>query len=82
MSLRAIGVGSAYGPSQWRDPKAFKPLMDYIEDVKNNEQSRMEACAALAWVATDKDFLEVSKKIEEYEGELKSDVPACVCSRR
>jgi hypothetical protein len=73
MSLRAIGVGAAHGMSQWRDPKAFKPLMAYIEDVKNNEQSRMEACAALAWVAEDEDFLTVSKKIEEFGGELKSD---------
>jgi hypothetical protein len=47
--------------------------MDYVDDVKNNEQSRMEACAALAWTATDEDFLEISKKIEEYKGELKSD---------
>ena len=33
----------------------------------------MAACAALAWTATNDDFLEISKKIEEYKSELKSD---------
>ena len=73
MALRAIGVGAADGFSQWRDPKAFKPLLTYIEEPKNNEQSRASACAALAWVATDEQFLEVVKKIEEYKGLEKSD---------
>src|SRR5690606_21078515 len=53
MSLRAIGVGAAHGLSEWGDNRAFQPLLAYIEDPKNNEQSRMEACAALAWVAKD-----------------------------
>ncbi|MDX2055902.1 MAG: HEAT repeat domain-containing protein [Polyangiaceae bacterium] len=73
MTLRAIGVGAAQGMSQWQDPKGFKPLMDYIEDPKNNEQSRMEACAALAWVATKDDVMKVAEKIAKYSGELKSD---------
>jgi HEAT repeat protein len=59
--------------SEWGDPKGFKPMMEYIQDVKNNEQSRMDACAALAWVATDEDMLTVAKKIDEYTGTLKSD---------
>ncbi len=73
MTLRAVGVGAAQGMSQWRDPKGFKPLLDYIEDPKNNEQSRMDACAALAWVATKDDVLKVAEKIAKYSGELKSD---------
>lgn len=73
MTLRAVGKGAAEGMSEWGDPKGFKPLMTYIEDVKNNEQSRMDACAALAWVATDEDMLTVAKKIDEYKGTLKSD---------
>src|SRR3954469_3820777 len=48
MTLRAIGVGAADGMSEWRDHKSFKPLFDYINEPKNNEQSRMHACAALA----------------------------------
>jgi HEAT repeat protein len=73
MALRAIGVGAADGFSEWRDHKAFKPLLTYIDDVKNNEQSRMEACAALAWVAEKEDFLEIAKKIQEYSSLEKSD---------
>jgi HEAT repeat protein len=73
MSLRALGVGAADGFSQWRDNKAFKPLLEYIEDPKQNEQSRKSACAALAWVAEKDDFLEIAKKIEQYKGNEKKD---------
>jgi HEAT repeat protein len=73
MTLRAIGVGAADGMSEWRDHKSFKPLFDYVQDPKNNEQSRMSACAALAWVAEKEDFIEVAKKIQEYSGMEKPD---------
>ncbi len=73
MTLRAIGVGAADGLSEWRDHKAFKPLFEYVQDPKNNEQSRLQACAALAWVAEKEDFIEVAKKIQEYSGLEKSD---------
>jgi hypothetical protein len=68
MSLRAIGVGAANGFSEWGDHRAFKPLMDYIENPKENEQSRMDACAALAWVAEDDDFVTIAEKIKQYGG--------------
>jgi hypothetical protein len=54
-------------------------LLTYIEEPKNNEQSRASACAALAWVATDEQFLEVVKKIEEYKGLEKSDQVRRTC---
>jgi HEAT repeat protein len=73
MSLRAIGVGAADGFSEWRDHRAFKPMLEYILDPKNNEQSRMSACAGLAWVAEPGDFLEIAKKIQEFSGPEKSD---------
>jgi HEAT repeat protein len=73
MTLRAVGKGAAEGMSEWGDPKGFKPMLKYIEDVKNNEQSRMDACAALAWVGTDEDLLTVAQKIQEYDGPQKSD---------
>jgi HEAT repeat protein len=68
MSLRAIGVGAAHGFAEWGDRKAFKPLLDYIEEPKDNEQARMEACAALAWVASDDDFVTIAEKIKQYSG--------------
>lgn len=51
MSLRAIGIGAAQGLSEWGDPRAFQPLLAYVRDPMNNEQSRLEACTALAWLA-------------------------------
>lgn len=73
MSLRALGVGSADGLSEWGDTKAFQPLLDYVLEARNNEQSRMSACAALAWVAEKDDFLRIAEKIQEFNGEEKSD---------
>ncbi|HEX6763916.1 MAG TPA: HEAT repeat domain-containing protein, partial [Polyangiaceae bacterium] len=73
MALRAVGVGAAHGFSEWRDNKAFKPMLEYIEEPKNNEQSRKEACAALAWVAETDDFIEIAKKIDQYKGNEKPD---------
>ena len=80
MTLRALGVGASHGLSEWGDTKAFKDLLAYIEEPKENEQSRMEACAALAWVATPEDMLEVAKKIQEYDGTEKSEqfIRACL----
>lgn len=73
MSLRALGVGAADGFSEWGDPRAFQPLLEYVEDEKQNEQSRLSACAAMAWVAEKKDIITVAEKIEEYSGTEKSD---------
>lgn len=79
MALRAIGVGAADGFAQWRDPKAFKPLMEYVLDTKNNEQSRASACSALAWVATDEDMIEVAKQIKEHDKLDKADQTVRSC---
>lgn len=79
MSLRAIGVGASHGLSEWRDHRAFQPLLDYIEDPKENEQSRMEACAALAWVAEDRDFVTIAEKIRQYGGPEPADQVRQAC---
>jgi hypothetical protein len=52
MTLRALGVGASDGFAQWGDPKAYDELVKYAEDPMENEQGRMEACFAIAWVAT------------------------------
>lgn len=67
MSLRAVGVGASHGFAQWGDPKAFPILVKYIEDKQNNEQSRLEACFSLGWVATDEQMNEVVKKVKEFD---------------
>jgi HEAT repeat protein len=68
MTLRALGVGSSDGFAQWGDPKANDDLVKYIEDTKENEQARMEACFALSWVATDDQMKAVVKKVHDVTG--------------
>jgi HEAT repeat protein len=65
MTLRALGVGSADGFAQWGDPKAYDDLVKYAEEPMENEQARMEACFAIAWVATDDQMKDVVKKIHD-----------------
>ncbi len=67
MTLRAIGVGAAHGLAQWGDSKAYPTFVRYIEDKQNNEQSRIEACFSLAWVATDEQMKEVVRKVKEFD---------------
>ncbi len=66
MTLRSLGVGAADGFAQWGDPRAYPIFVKYIEDGNNNEQSRVEACFALSWVATDDQMLEVVKKVHDF----------------
>ena len=66
MTLRALGVGAADGMAQWGDPRAYADLVKYIEDKDNNEQSRIEACFALSWVASDDQMKEVAKKVHDF----------------
>jgi hypothetical protein len=68
MTLRALGVGASDGFAQWGDSKAYDDLAKYIEDPLENEQSRMEACFALSWVATDDQMKTVVKKIHDVTG--------------
>jgi HEAT repeat protein len=65
MTLRALGVGAADGFAQWGDPRAYDELVKYLEEPMENEQSRMEACFALSWVATDDQMATVVKKIRD-----------------
>jgi HEAT repeat protein len=66
MTLRALGVGAAHGFAQWGDPKITPQLIKYIEDKENNEQSRLEACFALGWVATDDQMKDVVGKVKSF----------------
>jgi len=66
MTLRAVGVGAADGFAQWGDSKAYPLLTKYIEDPLGNDQSRLEACFALSWVATDEQLKDVVKKVHQF----------------
>ncbi len=63
MSLRALATGAAQGLAELGDPRATPLLVKFIEDPKENEQSRLEACGALAWVATDADQVAAARKV-------------------
>jgi HEAT repeat protein len=67
MTLRALNVGAADGFAQWGDPKAYKLLTKFIEEPMENEQGRIEACFALAWVATDEQMLDIVKRVQEFK---------------
>ncbi len=69
MTLRALGVGASDGFAQWGDPKAYDDLVKYIEEPKENEQSRMEACFALSWVATDDQMKNVVQEGPRRDGD-------------
>jgi len=73
MSLRAIDVGAAQGLSEWGDPKAVQPLLAHARDPRNNEQSRSEACVALAWLVNESETAQIV-------GELVRPAPALVAT--
>jgi HEAT repeat protein len=66
MTLRALGVGASHGFAQWGDARAYPVLVKYVEEPNNNEQSRLEACFSLSWVATDDQMTEVVKKVHDF----------------
>lgn len=73
MSLNALGKGAADGLSEWGDPKAFEPLLEFVIDVKQNENARESACAALAWVSDKDTIMQVAEKIGEFKSQEPQD---------
>lgn len=63
MTLRALADGAADGLSEWGDRRALAPLSSYVAEPFENEESRMRAGAALAWVASDADLVELAKRL-------------------
>jgi hypothetical protein len=63
LSLRALAVGAANGLSELHDGRAFNPLVKYVEDPGNHEQSRFSAGAALGWVGSDKELEQLASRI-------------------
>ncbi|HEU5072772.1 MAG TPA: hypothetical protein VFU02_01335, partial [Polyangiaceae bacterium] len=74
MSLRAIGIGAAQGLSESGDPRAFQPLLAYVRDPMNNEQSRMEACTALAWLARNHETAQLVGELTRAKAATKQDL--------
>lgn len=53
MTIRSLGVGAAHGMAETGDARFHDDLLAFVQEPKNNEQARFEACTALAVVATD-----------------------------
>lgn len=53
MSARSLAIGAAHGMAETGDPRFHDDLLAFVQDPKENEQARFEACGALAIVATD-----------------------------
>ncbi|MFO0549518.1 MAG: HEAT repeat domain-containing protein [Polyangiaceae bacterium] len=69
MVLRGLGLGTAEGLGEFGDKRAVKPLMEFVEDMKWNEDARDAGCAALAWCATPDDMREIAKRAIKFAGE-------------
>lgn len=63
MTLRALATGAAQGFAELGDARATPWLLAYIDEDRENEQSRSEACQALAWVIPDRDSNELAKRL-------------------
>ena len=72
MTLRALGNGAAQGFSEWGDRRAVGPLLAYVSDLLNDEESRLAACAALGWVMAKDDLPAIVIAM----GQPKNDTPA------
>jgi HEAT repeat protein len=71
MALRAVAYGAAQGIAHFgpdANKTAVDPMMKLIEDVTWHEEARQAACEAIAWVADDKQMVDVAKKAVEFSG--------------
>lgn len=65
LALRALGAGAADGFSEWGDPKAFDLLLRYVRRDKEDEQARLHACTAIAWLVDEQQAPELAKEISQ-----------------
>jgi HEAT repeat protein len=64
MTLRALATGAAQGFAELGDPKAVPLLVAFVEEPKNNEQARYEACLALGPIASVADLKGLADKVK------------------
>jgi HEAT repeat protein len=66
LTLMALAAGACDGLAELGDPKAFKPMVDFILSEKENEETRSRACDSLAWVASPEQMKDVVKMVHDY----------------
>lgn len=67
MTLRALALGAASGFAEWGDPRAVPLLVAHVEDAKQNETSRREACRALAYTLDAKQEKEILSRLAKWK---------------
>lgn len=77
MVLRSLGVSAAEAFSEWGDHRAFKPLLEYIDQPKENDQAHAYACEALLRIADTGDVTEIAKRLEK--AKLRHPDPRAAC---
>jgi HEAT repeat protein len=74
MTLRAVAYGASEGLSHMGDPRAVKPLMEFVEDELWHAEAREAAARAIAWCGDEKVMAEVAAKAKDFasrQGERK-----------
>lgn len=66
MTLRALASGAAHGFAELGDPKAVPWLLAYIDEDLENEQSRTDACQAVAWLIPDGESAQLAKRLKAW----------------
>ena len=69
MALRAVAYGAAQGLSQWGSDVgqgAVDALVTLIEDETWYEEARLEACAALPWIASPTWLATLSSRVKRF----------------
>lgn len=66
MTVRALAFGAANGMAEWGEARASSKLLAHLGDDKQNEQSRVEACRALGFVADAATEREIEKRMVKW----------------
>lgn len=67
MAIRALAMGAASGFAEWGDARAVPLLLKHVEDDKQNEQSRLEACRALGFSLDTASEREVTTRLQKWK---------------
>jgi len=67
MTVRALAAGAASGFAEWGDARATPLLLKHIDDDRQNEESRLQACHALGRVLDTKGEKEIVARLGKWK---------------
>jgi len=65
LSVRALTLGAIDGMAEAGDSKSVPALLAFVQEPKNNEQSRLEACVAIGALASETQIREIAAKLKD-----------------